>query len=170
MVTKYLDKFTDTAKGHLNQQYQNLRSTSKIEKLQETLEQELTKEKEDTKQIEEWTHYIYVDVLDPGEITRGFNILYDQLCQRGLKSHFQVLDNKASNTLLTSIKAKTITYQLVPPHCHRYNATEKAIQTFNLFHCLMGLTHPTGNYNLKSAMPVASKSAPVRVWADERCI
>eukprot|EP00957_Ditylum_brightwellii_P028290 2137304-Ditylum_brightwellii.AAC.1 len=34
MVTKYLDKSTATSKGHLNQQRQNLQSTTKMGKLQ----------------------------------------------------------------------------------------------------------------------------------------
>eukprot|EP00957_Ditylum_brightwellii_P037440 2832174-Ditylum_brightwellii.AAC.3 len=60
------------------------------------------------------------------QITRAFNILHAYLYKFGLKPCFHILDNKVSSVLIQSIKDKSITYQRVPPYCHRHNAAEKA--------------------------------------------
>jgi hypothetical protein len=41
-----------------------------------------------------------------------------------------ILDNKCFDELKETIKSNKMTYQLVPPHDHRCNHAEKAIQTF----------------------------------------
>ena len=41
-----------------------------------------------------------------------------------------VLDNEVSNHLKDAMTDLKITYQLVPPHNHRTNLAERAIQTF----------------------------------------
>ena len=48
----------------------------------------------------------------------------------GLKPKLQKLDNEASKMLTDYIEDKNIDYQLVPPHMHRRNLAERAIQTF----------------------------------------
>ena len=48
----------------------------------------------------------------------------------GLKPKLQKLDNEASQVLKDYITAEDIDYQLVPPHMHRRNLAERAIQTF----------------------------------------
>ena len=48
----------------------------------------------------------------------------------GLKPKLQKLDNEASQDLLEYINDENINYQLVPPHMHRRNLAERAIQTF----------------------------------------
>ena len=41
-----------------------------------------------------------------------------------------IMDNEASNSLKTALIKNSIAYQLVPPHLHRRNMVERAIQTF----------------------------------------
>jgi hypothetical protein len=40
------------------------------------------------------------------------------------------MDNEASAALKKYFTEKEMTYQLIPPHCHRTNAAERAIRTF----------------------------------------
>jgi hypothetical protein len=40
------------------------------------------------------------------------------------------MDNEASSALKNYFTVQDMTYQLVPPHCHRRNAAERAIRTF----------------------------------------
>jgi hypothetical protein len=40
------------------------------------------------------------------------------------------MDNEASAALKSYFTEQDMTYQLVPPHCHRHNAAERAIRTF----------------------------------------
>ena len=46
----------------------------------------------------------------------------------GLNPKHQILDNEASAKYKAAIIASGMTYQLVPPHDHRRNIAEKAIQ------------------------------------------
>jgi hypothetical protein len=63
------------------------------------------------------------------------------LVERGFKPQLQKLDNEAFKALKRSIRDKGIDYQLVPPHAHRRNAAERAIQTFkNHFIACLGTT------------------------------
>jgi hypothetical protein len=64
------------------------------------------------------------------EHVRAYNHLHQYLVDRGFKPTLQKLDNEASTALKRTIKSKGIDYQLVPPHSHRRNAAERAIQTF----------------------------------------
>ena len=49
---------------------------------------------------------------------------------RGLRPRLHTLDNEASTSLKDFLTAEKVEYQLVPPHIHRRNSTERAIQTF----------------------------------------
>ena len=49
-----------------------------------------------------------------------------------------MLDNEVSRELKQAFTEKHITHELVPPHTHRRNLTERAIQTFK-HHFLAGL-------------------------------
>ena len=40
------------------------------------------------------------------------------------------MDNEASNHIKVALLKKDISYQLVPPHCHRANLSERTIHTF----------------------------------------
>jgi hypothetical protein len=52
------------------------------------------------------------------------------LTSRGFKTKLQTLDNEASASLKRFFTHNDVEYQLVPPHCHRYNAAERGIHTF----------------------------------------
>ena len=72
------------------------------------------------------------------EITRGWNELNDQCSQAGIQPNTYILDNEASAELKTAMKKKGINHQLVPPHIHRANLAERAIQTLK-HHFIAGL-------------------------------
>jgi hypothetical protein len=64
------------------------------------------------------------------KMVRAFKHLHAYLCYRGLRPKLQKLDNEASAALQHAMREEAIDYQLVPPHVHRRNAAERAIQTF----------------------------------------
>jgi hypothetical protein len=49
---------------------------------------------------------------------------------RGFKPKPQKMDSEASSALKNYFTEQDMTYQLVPPNCHRRNAAERAIRTF----------------------------------------
>jgi hypothetical protein len=64
------------------------------------------------------------------EAIRAYSRIYDELTTKGPKPKFQTMDNEASTALEQFLHSKDIQFQLVPPHAHRQNAAERAIQTF----------------------------------------
>jgi hypothetical protein len=64
------------------------------------------------------------------EMVQAFDFLIQSLIIRGLKPHLQRLDNEASLALKNYLTKQGINYKLAPPHIHRRNSTERAIQTF----------------------------------------
>jgi hypothetical protein len=56
--------------------------------------------------------------------------IHQELTVKGFTPKLQTLDNKASAALNNFFTANDVDYQLVPPHCHRRNAAERAIRTF----------------------------------------
>jgi hypothetical protein len=64
------------------------------------------------------------------EAIRAYQKIYDELTSKGLKPKFQTMDNDASTALKHFLHSKDIHFQLVPPHVHRQNSAERAIQTF----------------------------------------
>jgi len=65
-----------------------------------------------------------------GEMIRAYQVLIDRLNAAGIFPTKHILDNEKSAEFLAVIKKNKMTYQLVPPHDHRRNEAEKAIQTF----------------------------------------
>ena len=65
-----------------------------------------------------------------GEMIRAYQTLVDRLNESGIFPKEHILDNECSDQFKKTIKANKMTYQLVPPHDHRRNRAEKAIQTF----------------------------------------
>jgi len=61
------------------------------------------------------------------EITRAWSQIHDRLAN---EPTLYILDNEVSHELKQSLRKGNVTYQLVPPHVHRRNATERAIRTF----------------------------------------
>ncbi len=65
-----------------------------------------------------------------GEMIRAYQHLIDRLKTANIEPKQHILDNECSNEFKATIKKNKMTYQLVPPHNHRHNIAEKAIQTF----------------------------------------
>jgi hypothetical protein len=64
------------------------------------------------------------------EWVKSYDRVHQELTVKGFKPKLQTLDNEASVALKNFFTANDIAYQLVPPHCHRRNAAERAIRTF----------------------------------------
>ena len=79
------------------------------------------------------------------EITAAWTALHQQLTKhRHIVSHF-VVDNEISAYIIKAFAKNNITYKVVPPHTHRANAAERAIQTFKQhFYPVWPLVNQTG--------------------------
>ena len=73
------------------------------------------------------------------EIVRAWKLINSKLTEAGVKPIIYILDNEISQQFKNALKTEQITYQLVPPHIHRRNAAERAIQSFKN-HFLAGLS------------------------------
>jgi hypothetical protein len=58
------------------------------------------------------------------ELLKAFQVMEQELVDRGLKPKLMKLDNKASKLLKTYLHQQNITFQLVPPYSHRRNLAE----------------------------------------------
>ncbi len=65
-----------------------------------------------------------------GKMIQAYQTLINRLCTAGSIPKLHVLDNKCSQDFRDTIRLNGMTYQLVPPHDHRRNLVEKAIQMF----------------------------------------
>jgi hypothetical protein len=63
------------------------------------------------------------------EWVNAYDSIHQELIVKGFKPKLQTLDNEASTALKNFFTVNNIAYQLVPPHCHRRNAAERAIRT-----------------------------------------
>jgi hypothetical protein len=70
---------------------------------------------------------------------KAYGSIHQELTIKGFKPKLQTLNNEASTALKNFFTAQNIDYQLVPPHCHRRNAAERAIRTFKE-HFVAGLS------------------------------
>jgi hypothetical protein len=73
------------------------------------------------------------------ECVKAYDTVHQELTVKGFKPKLQTLDNEASTSLKNFFTVNDIAYQLVPPHCHRRNASERAIRTFKE-HFVAGLS------------------------------
>jgi hypothetical protein len=73
------------------------------------------------------------------EWVKAYDSVHQELTVKGFKPKLQTLDNEASAALKNFFTINDIAYQLVPPHCHRRNAAERAIRTFKE-HFVAGLS------------------------------
>lgn len=76
-------------------------------------------------------------------IRKAWEKIHTKLVTSGVTPKLYVMDNEASYDLKNAMKSHSVAYELVPPHTHRRNAAERAIQTFKN-HFLAGLSgvHP----------------------------
>jgi hypothetical protein len=63
------------------------------------------------------------------ERVKAYDSVHQELTVKGFKPKLQTLDNEASAALKKFFTVNDIAYQLVPPHCRRRNAAERAIST-----------------------------------------
>jgi hypothetical protein len=73
------------------------------------------------------------------EWVKAHESIHQYLTLKGFKPKLQTLNNEASTALKNFFTVNDIAYQLVPPHCHRRNAAERAIRTFKE-HFVAGLS------------------------------
>jgi hypothetical protein len=78
------------------------------------------------------------------EYIKAYDHIHQELTVKGFRSKLQTLDNEASAALKNFFTANDVEYQLVPPHCHRRNAAERAIRTFKEhFVAVLSSVNPT---------------------------
>jgi hypothetical protein len=82
------------------------------------------------------------------EMVRAYNKLIQELVDHGFKPRLQRLDNECSSDLRSLRNQHDIQFQLAPPHMHRRNAAERAIQTFKN-HFIAGLCSVDPNFPLR---------------------
>jgi hypothetical protein len=73
------------------------------------------------------------------EWVKAYDTIHQEFTIKGFKPKLQTLDNETSTALKNFFTVNDIAYQLVPPHFHRRNAAERAIQTFKQ-HFVAGLS------------------------------
>jgi hypothetical protein len=64
------------------------------------------------------------------EWVKAYDYIHQELTSKGFKPILQTLDNDASESSKCFFTTNDVDCQLVPPRCHRRNATERAIRTF----------------------------------------
>ena len=64
------------------------------------------------------------------KLIRATRVLHSCLSGRGLTPQYQIIDNGFPGGLKQSLSDSSVKFQLVPPHLHRTNAVELAIQKY----------------------------------------
>ena len=72
------------------------------------------------------------------EITEKWKQFCDKITKNNVTTKYWIIDNEASKHLKNTLTDQQQTYQLTPPHIHRINAAERAIQTYKN-HLVAGL-------------------------------
>ena len=72
-------------------------------------------------------------------LTRTYKKVHKMFTLRGLQPQLHILDNEFSNIFKNFMKKVDEKFQFVPPHLHRQNAAEMAIQRFKN-HFISGLS------------------------------
>ena len=80
-------------------------------------------------------------------ITKAWQKTHDRLKENGYAPSIHILDNECSQDLKKAFKKNNIDFQRVPPHSHRRNAAERAIQTWKN-HFIAGLSSCDPNFPL----------------------
>jgi hypothetical protein len=73
---------------------------------------------------------VHMKSRSASEWVKAYDSIHKELTLKGFKPKLQTLDNEASAALKNFFTVNDIAYQLVPSHCHRRNAAERAIRTF----------------------------------------
>lgn len=118
-----------------------------------------------------------------GEPKAAYKKIQTLLASRGLKPNVHFLDNECADTFKQLMTEAGEEYQLVPPHVHRKNAAERALQTLKN-HLIVGLssTHndfplhlwcrmlPQGAHHPYPSSFITHKSETVRVCTAARSV
>ena len=64
------------------------------------------------------------------DITTAWTALHHKLRSNGFSPTLHILDNECSHVMKQAFTKHSVNFQLVPPHVHRRNAAERAIQTW----------------------------------------
>ena len=70
--------------------------------------------------------------------TQAYENLFKLLTENGFRPRLKYLDNEASKLPKQFDRNEHVDFQMVPPHIHRCNATEKAIRTWK-YHYVEGM-------------------------------
>jgi hypothetical protein len=73
------------------------------------------------------------------EWVKAYDHIHQELTAKGFKPKLQNLNSEASAALKNFFTNNAVEFQLVPPHCHRRNAAERAIRSFKE-HFVAGLS------------------------------
>jgi hypothetical protein len=73
---------------------------------------------------------IAMKIRSSSERLKSYGGIHQELISRGFKPKLQTMDNEESSALKRYLTENNVSYQLVPPHYHRYNKAERAICTF----------------------------------------
>lgn len=165
MIKKHLKPTMATAKGHMDQEHQNVQSTNITEQTTDSdhLAASVISWHDLSKTYSDQTgrfpvpscqgnNYIFVlyhynangILVHPlknrsgPEIAQAWSQCTAIFNNTALKPDIHIMDNECSNDIKQAFKQHNITYQLVPPHMHRRNAAERAIRTFKN-HFIAGL-------------------------------
>jgi hypothetical protein len=69
------------------------------------------------------------------ELTKAWTSLHTRLKSNGFAPELHILDNECSDELKQAFCKYDVAFQRVPPHSHRRNAAERAIQTWKNHFC-----------------------------------
>ena len=83
-------------------------------------------------------------------LTTAWRIIDNKFKTAGVQPRTYVMDNECSNDLKQALQKEKLDLQLVPPHIHRANKAERAIQTFK--------------NHLKAGLATLNPDFPVREW------
>ena len=79
------------------------------------------------------------------ELLKGYTTIHNLLSERRLAPKMHYIDNKCPKVLQKFMTEKEESFQLVPPHLHRRNSAEPAIQKFKN-HFIAGLARVNKNF------------------------
>jgi hypothetical protein len=82
------------------------------------------------------------------EWVKAYASVHQDLTVKGFKPKLQTLNNEAFVALKNFFTEHDVDCQLVPPHCHRRNAAERAIRTFKE-HFVAGLSSVDPSFTLR---------------------
>ena len=80
-------------------------------------------------------------------ITKTWRIIHNKFSMAGAAPNTYILDNEISGEFIQALEEKELHFQLVPPHTHRRNLAERAIQTYKN-HFKAGLASVDPNFPL----------------------